>query len=74
MSTKLEILQDHCHRFEDGLATAASAEEAELLRERICRELGETCQSWVVRELLEEHAQTRIRTRFAAIDDVRPPS
>ena len=72
MATKLEILQDHCHRFENGLAAAASTQEAELLRERICRQLGESCQSWIVRELLEEHAHSLIRTRFAAVEDVRP--
>ncbi len=74
MATKLEILQEHCHRFENGLATAGTVDEAEQLRERICRELGESCQSWIVRELLEEHAQTLIRTRFTAIEDVRPRS
>jgi hypothetical protein len=72
MSTKLEILQKHCHRFQNGLAAAASIEEAEALRERICRELGQSCQSWMVRELLEEYAQSLIRTRFAAVQDVRP--
>ena len=72
MPTKLQTLQEHCHRFENGLATAATAEEAEALRRRICRELGETCQSSMVRELLVEHAETLIRTRFAAVADVRP--
>jgi hypothetical protein len=72
MPTKLQTLQDHCHRFENGLATAATAEEAQALRTRICRELGETCQSGVVRELLEEHSEAMIRARFAAVADVRP--
>lgn len=72
MATKLEILQNHCHRFENGLAAAASADDAEKLRERICRELGETCQSELVRALLEEHAASLIRARFTAVADVRP--
>jgi uncharacterized protein YchJ len=72
MPTKLQTLQDHCHRFENGLAAAATAEEAEALMRRICRELGEACQSSVVRELLEEHAESLIRSRFAAVADVRP--
>jgi len=72
MPTKLQTLQEHCHRFESGLAAAASAEEAESLMTRICRELAETCRSSMVRELLEEHAESLIRTRFAAVADVRP--
>jgi hypothetical protein len=74
MATKLEVLQEHCHRFENGLAVAASADEARLLRERVCQELGESCQSWIVRELLEEHADSLIRARFAAVPDGRPAS
>ncbi len=74
MTTKLEILQEHCRRFENGLAAAPTVAEAEALRERICQELGDTCQSWLVRGLLEEHAGSLIRERFAAVRDVRPRS
>ncbi len=66
MPTKLQTLQDHCQRFERGLAEVASVDEAEALRERICRELGASCRSEIVQLLLEEHAQVMIRERFAA--------
>jgi len=72
MSTKLQTLQDHCHRFENGLAVATTVEEAEGLMNRTCQELGASCQSSMVRELLEEHAESLIRARFAAVADVRP--
>ncbi len=72
MTTRLEILQEHCRRFENGLAVAASPGEAEALLNRVCRELGESCQSFIVRELLEEHAESLIRERFAAVARVRP--
>lgn len=64
MPTKLQTLQDHCRRFESGLQATSSADEARLLKERICFELGESCQSWYVRELLEEHATALIHARF----------
>jgi len=74
MPTKLQTLQDYCRRFESSLASTATIEEARGLATRMCQELGESCRSWIVRELLEEHAESLIRARFAAVVEVRPTS
>ena len=64
MPTKLQILQDHCTRFEVALARCAVPEEAVALKEQACAALMHSCGSEMLQGLLDEHAQALIRRRF----------
>jgi len=64
MATKLQILQDHCHEFEQSLEGCAGQPEAERLRQQACEALGQVCSSKMMMEMLGEHAEELIRQRF----------
>jgi hypothetical protein len=64
MPTKLEHLQDHCQAFVDQLDGCATPEQARQLKQRVCTQLHETCQSEILIELLDEHTDQLIRERF----------